>query len=106
MEPLEGPYEIFELTDGESFTCKISSFQVGQVEIHPAYQPAGKMITALRIDLPIDYKPLFPFYFDITSQTLIAQLLPFLEAPGFAQKLYKITKYGVAPKARFSLQVS
>lgn len=105
MEPLPGPYEILELTDGESMTTKIESWKVGEVEIHPAYQPQGKMIKALRIGVPKINKEFFPFYWDVTSQTLLAQLMPFLEAPGYAQKTYTITKHGVAPRARFSLEV-
>lgn len=105
METLPGPYEIFELSDGQTHTTRIESWKVGEVEIHPANKPEGKIIIAMRIHVPQSYKDYFPFYWDITSSTLIAQLMPFLEAEGYAQKTYTITKHGIAPRARFSLTV-
>lgn len=71
----------------------------------PGIRDSEKRIRALRVWVPKEIKLLFPYYWDITSQTLIAQLMPALEAPGWEAKKYKITKYGVAPKARFSLEV-
>lgn len=105
MNTLEGPYEILELEDGETLTTKISNWSIGEVEIHPAYKPGGKFIKALRIHVPEADKEFFPFYWDVTSQTLLAQLTPYLEQPGYGQRTYAITKHGVAPKARFSLTV-
>lgn len=105
MEALPGPYEILELEDGGILSTKISGYSVGEVEIHPAYKPEGKFIKALRIHVPEEDKAYFPFYWDVTSQTLLAQLLPFLEQPGYGQRTYTITKHGVAPRARFSLTV-
>ena len=105
MEKLQGPYEILELADGETLETRIMRWQEGEVEIHPAYQPEGKMIRALRIHVPETEKEYFPFYWDVTSQTLLAQLKPYLERPGYEVRTYKITKHGVAPRARFSLEV-
>jgi len=105
MEKLEGPYEILELEDEQTLTTKISHWAIGEVLIHPAYKPDGKFIKALRIHVPEADKEYFPFYWDATSQTLIAQLLPYLEQPGYAQRTYTITKHGVAPRARFTLIV-
>lgn len=106
MDILPGPYEILELDDGGILTTRVVNWQVGKVEIHPSYKPEGKMIYALRIDVPEQDKEYFPFYWDITSQTLLAQLVPHLEQPGFERKTYRITKHGVAPRARFSLEVT
>jgi hypothetical protein len=105
MASLPGPYEIFELEDGQTHSTKVDSWELGEVEIHPKYKPEGKFITALRIHVPKHFKDYFPFYWDITSSTLVAQLLPFLESEGYAQKTYSITKHGVAPRARFTLKV-
>lgn len=105
MAELKGPYEILELGDGETLTTGVMRFERGEVEIHPSYQPAGKMITALRVHVPEKDKEFFPFYWDITSQTLVAQLLPYLERPGYEARTYVITKHGVAPRARFTLEV-
>jgi len=50
-------------------------------------------------------KALFPDYWDISSKTLVAQLLPQLRLPGYEGKKFTITNYGIAPKARFTLEV-
>ncbi|MBA7545822.1 hypothetical protein ES705_38200 [subsurface metagenome] len=105
MEALPGPYELLELEDGGALETRIIKWQTGEVEIHPAYKPEGKMIMALRIEVPEEHKDYFPYYWDITSQTLLAQLLPHLEQPGFERKTFRITKHGMAPRARFSLEV-
>lgn len=105
MDRIPGPYEILELGDGESLITRITRWEVGEVEIHPSYKPEGKFVAALRIHVPEDDKEYFPFYWDVTSQTLLAQLLPYLELEGFERRRYTITKHGVAPKARFTLGV-
>lgn len=105
MERLAGPFEILELGDGETLSVRVEKWEVGEVEIHPAYKPEGKWITALRIHVPRDQKEFFPWYWDVTSQTLVAQVVPFLEQPGFERRTFRITKHGVAPRARFSLEV-
>jgi len=104
-EKLPGPFEILELDDGETLETKILRWDLGEVTIHPSYKPEGKDILALRIHVPEESKEYFPWYWDITSQTLVAQLIPYLRAPGFENKEYSITKHGVAPRARFSLVV-
>ena len=105
MERLEGPFEILELEDEGTLTTRILRWEIGEVEIHPSYKPEGKWIKALRIHVPETDKQYFPFYWDVTSQTLLAQLVPYLERPGYERRTYKITKHGVAPKARFTLEI-
>lgn len=104
-DKLPGPFEILELDDGESLITRIHKWDIGEVTIHPSYKPEGKEILALRIHVPPESKEYFPYYWDITSQTLIAQLLPYLRQPGFINKEYTITKHGVAPRARFTLGI-
>ena len=105
-EKLQGPFEILELDDGETLVTKILRWEIGEVTIHPAYKPEGKEILALRIHVPRESKEYFPWWWDITSQTLVAQLTPYLRRPGFEAKTYTITKHGIAPRARFTLGVS
>jgi len=105
ISPLAGPYEIFELTDRETRELRIEHWLIGYVRISTGEVPEGKSVKTLRVFVPRDIKPLGVNWYDITSQTLIAQLQPYLEAPGFEKKTFIITKYGTAPKARFSLEV-
>jgi hypothetical protein len=105
LEELPGPYEILEMTDREVRTLRIVAWQLGLMKIQTGEAPQGKVIKALRIFVPAETKPIGVSWYDVTSQTLIAQLLPFLEQPGFANKTFIITKYGTAPKARFTVEV-
>jgi hypothetical protein len=105
MKDLAGPYEILELEDRGAIALRIRQWELGRVTIYPAHKPTGKVINALRVHVPEGSKPFFPWYWDITGTTLVAQLLPHLQQPGYSEKVFVITKYGVAPKARFTLEV-
>ena len=105
LKELPGPYEILELNDGQTLELQIKSYSTGSVTIYPAHAPGGKVIAALRLHVSKRYKPYFPWYWDVTSKFLVAQLLGYLEAGDFQNKRFVITKHGTAPKARFELQV-
>jgi hypothetical protein len=102
---LPGPYEILELTDREVKELRIVDWVDGTIKISTSETPAGKIVKALRVYLAPGTKTVGVNWYDITSQTLIAQMIPYLETAGFDKKTFKVTKYGTAPKARFSLEV-
>jgi len=105
LRPLAGPYELFDLADGEVMRLLIYGWERGSMVIHPKFPgaPSVKTIQALRVLVPTDVKATYPHYYDITSKTLIAQLLPFLMEANYKEFSYTITKIGVAPRARFTL---
>jgi len=105
MKQLAGPYEILELRDGEVRKLVIRNWETGLVTIYPADKLTGKVVTALRVHVTPDQKDYFPYYWDITGKTLVAQMLPYLQQPGYQDKTFTITKHGVPPKARFTLEV-
>lgn len=106
LRKLIGPYELLELGDGQSTTLRVTSWERGLILIHPRYAgaPSEKEVEALRVHLAPGVKPYAPMYWDITSKTLIAQLLPMLLQRGQERYQFIVTKYGVAPKARFTLE--
>ena len=106
LRRLVGPYEILELADRESRDLKIVGWERGTMEIHPRWTgaPPAKEIPVLRVHVTREIKPLPPHYYDITSKTLMAQLLPLLLERGFERWTYRITAYGVAPRKRFTLE--
>jgi hypothetical protein len=108
LAELPGPYEILELRDKESITLKIRDWRLGIMRIKPRYEgaPPEKVIKVLRLYVPREIKPAGTDYYDITSQTLIYQLLPFLQTPDFRTKTFKITAIGVAPRKRFTVEVT
>jgi hypothetical protein len=106
LKPLAGPYELFDLADGETREFRAIRYEMGVVRIQTAVVPAGKDVVGLRIFVTAASKPVGVNWWDVTSRTLIAQLLPYLEAPGLEVRQFSVTKLGVAPKARFMVKVS
>jgi hypothetical protein len=107
MAQLAGPYEIFELKDGESKELTVTRYEYGTVIIHPRYPgaPPSKEIAAVRLYIRPEEKPAGVPYWDITSQTLIAQLRPFLEAMPPTGLRIRLTAHGIPPSKRYSLEV-
>jgi len=107
MAVLAGPYELLELMDKQSLELVITGKQVGEIEIHPRYAgaPASKVVKALRALVDPRTKALGPAWWDITSQTLIAQLDPFLARIPTEGVKVKLTAHGVAPTKRYSVEL-
>lgn len=106
LRRLTGPYELLDLPDRGEVTLDVTSWERGSMTIKPRYAgaPAEKIIPVLRVHVTAETKAYPPHYYDITSKTLIAQALPMLMAPDFRDYLYRIVKFGVAPRARFTLE--
>lgn len=106
LRRLPGPYELLDLPDRGSARLRIVSWEQGLMLIHPKYPgaPREQEIPVLRVHVREGTKPTPPMYWDLTSKTLQAQLLPFLVERGYEAYEYVITKFGVAPKARFTLE--
>lgn len=66
--------------------------------------PSGGEVEVLRVHVERESKPAGLAYWDVTQKTLIAQLLPLLAMPRFDAFEYAITKHGVAPKSRFTVE--
>jgi len=103
---MEGPFDIMELTDGQEITLNIERWHLAHAVIKVRYAPIEKDIRVLRVWVPREDKPAGMSYWDITSQTLIAQLLEYLKVSGWEKKRYQVKKFGVPPRARFQLTVS
>jgi len=101
------PYEILQLADRQSITIRPIRWELGWMIIHPRYPmaPPEKKVYVIRLHVDPRVKPLFPYYYDITPRTLVAQLLPILKAPDWRKKEFKITAIGVAPRKRFMIEV-
>ena len=103
---IQSPYEILDLGNGGVLDTPILKWELGEMTINVRRDNKVKTVGVLRIFIPLETKPIFPDYYDITATTLIAQLLPYLKQPEFIKQRFKITKQGVAPTARFTLEVS
>jgi hypothetical protein len=105
LKPLAGPFEYLTIDDGQSVRFRPVGWEYGTSVIVPTGAPAGttKTVNTLRVKVRPEDKSAFPYYWDLTAQTLIAQLRPMLLQPGYDHGEYTITKHGVAPKARFTV---
>ena len=104
MSELPGPVELLELPDGESRSFRALRYDKGTLRVVPKHQPEGKIVTALRVHVPLEDKPLFPHYWDLTAATLVAQLEPHLQRPDLARLRFTITARGIGPRKRFEVQ--
>ena len=105
MGRLPEPYEILDLADGASESFVPVRYERGTMIIVPRWRgaPPEKEIPVLRIHVLPEHKPFFPHYWDVTSKTAQAQLLPMLMDPRARDYLITVTKHGVAPRARFTV---
>lgn len=105
MAQLPSPMEVLDLKDGESLEFTVERWEKGETTIHPRHLSAPIVVPALRVHVRQADKPMFPHYYDLTAKGLQAQLEPFLEAGGGQGRRVRITKHGIQPKARFTLEV-
>lgn len=106
LRRLPGPMEWLELPDGGSVRLRVTSWERGSAEIERRrIEPVGRAeIPVLRLHLWQGYKDYPPNYYDLGSKTLQAQLLPMLLERGYENYVYVITKFGRAPKARYTVE--
>ena len=105
MARLEEPIEFLEMDDQEVRELKILDFEAGVTYIVPRDGRPGHDIPALRVHVSPKDKTFFPFYWDISSKKLKAQIQPVLEAGGYQDKLFRIQKFGYKPRAAFTVEV-
>ena len=106
MDELQGPVELLELQDGQSASFRALRYDKGTLKIFPRTVQQGKIITALRVHVPPEDKPLFPHYWDLTATTLVAQLEPHLQRPDITRLRFKITARGISVHKRFEVETS
>ena len=102
---VESPYEILELGDGSSMSTHVVGWELGTMDLVPRDGRAPKTVKTLRLHVPAADKTHYPPYWDLTAQTLIAQLLPRLDSIVKDKKTLTIKKSGSGPGARFSTEV-
>jgi hypothetical protein len=103
LSVLAEPFEVLELASGGTFRVRPTGYSVGKATIHPRDGRAAKEIVVLRLEVAATDKATLPRYWDVTSKTLIAGMLGYLEAPGGRRWQFTVTKYGDGAAARFSL---
>jgi hypothetical protein len=105
---LPQPYEILELADLQSVSLHVEGWEIGYMLIKPRYPgaPSEKEILALRLKVSAKDKPYGLPVWDITAQTLVAQLRPMLERRMYEGKILKITAHGEGPKKRFTVEIA
>jgi len=102
---LVSPFEMLEMVHDEVREFTIERWEEGTVTIKPRWPgaPALKTVTALRVYVRREDKPLGAPYWDITAGTLRVQVREILEkVPGPPWRV-RIRKVGEPPKARFEV---
>lgn len=107
MSQISPPMEFWDMDDGEVRTIRVLRAEEGTTRIVPRYNATreSKTINVMRLHLTEDSKPHLPYYWDITSGHLMVGLRPHLARADLEKLSFTIQKFGVAPRARFSLAV-
>lgn len=103
LERVPGPYEMFELVDGQTAELTVLKWDLGKCWIDTRDTRPAHDIPMLRVHVSVADKPELPQYWDITSKHLIAGLLGYLEEHGAGRHRFTITKRGKGPMSRFTL---
>lgn len=102
---IETPMELLDLQDGGKVEFHILKVERWAGVIKPPTHPDGKEVDVLRVYVRPGEKSHGLPYYDLTAKTLRAQLEPLVDSIIASQRLVRITKRGVAPSARFSVEV-
>jgi len=102
---VSSPFEIFDLPSGGELVTRVLTFEQGKATIKPARAPQGVEVDVVRIHVPSDDKPHVPYYWDLTATRLLPTLVAALPAVVAGKRWIRIHKEGIAPRARFSLEV-
>jgi len=102
---LSGPFELFDLPDRGELVTRVTAFEDGTATIKPARAPQGVEVRMVRLHVPPEDKPHVPFYWDLTASRFLPTLVAALPAVVQGQRWVRIVKEGVAPRARFTLEV-
>lgn len=127
VNELPGPMELLDLEHSNSITLSIDRYQQGTTQIHPKTitprdirifmqqqglttppapgTPIYKIIPVLRVFGTRIDKPSPATYWDITSLTLQAALLPLLIAHNGSRLTVTLTAHGEKPTKRYSVEV-
>lgn len=103
MPELSKPYEIYEWVDGATEEWTVLSWELGQLEIVLRERAGTKLIDVLRIHVPPEEKEHEPYYWDLTSARLTAQLRGVLSTAGRGPMRISVTAIGAAPRTHFSV---
>ncbi len=102
---VSSPFEIFDLPSGGELVTRVLRFEQGRATIKPARAPQGVEVDVVRLHVPPEDKPHIPAYWDLTATRLLPTLVAALPAVIEGRRWIRIRKEGVAPRARFSLEV-
>ncbi|MGH7375865.1 MAG: hypothetical protein ACREKK_00415 [Candidatus Methylomirabilales bacterium] len=99
------PIELLDLPAGGELVTRVTRFEQDTAFIKPARAPQGVTVSVVRLHVPLEDKATAPPWWDVTATTLQPSLVAALPAVVGGARWIRIRKQGVAPRARFSLEV-
>ena len=99
------PFEILDLPNGGELVTRVTRIEEGEAEFKPARAPEGIMLHVVRLYVPQEDKATAPPWWDVSATTLQPSLVASLVNLPPTGRWIRILKQGVAPRARFSLEL-
>ncbi len=103
--PLEPPIELLNLPSEGELVTRVTRMEESETFIKPGRAPQGVNVQVIRLHVPPEDKPTAPLWWDVTATTLHPSLRAQLPGAIAEKRWIRIRKFGVAPRARFSLEV-
>ena len=106
LPPLSPPYEILETKPCTPVRMKVVKWEIGQMKIKPRWvgAPPEKVIVAIRIHTTPEWKPYWPYYWDLTPARLVGQIYEMLRAGIPEDMVLEIHRDMPGPSAHFAVR--
>ena len=98
--------DLLTLADGASRTLPVVRWELGEAAPLDLPFPRATPLRVLRLFLSPGFQPPQPAYVDVTSQTLIEQMLPALRRRDVWPLLFTVTALGEGVARRYQLRQS
>ena len=102
---LDRPYDILDLRDGGELVTRVIGMEEGPIAVTPKDGRPPRIVEGVRLYVPMADKQTAPGWWDLTAQTLKPTLREVAREAIATGRWLKVTKYGVAPGARFSVEL-
>jgi hypothetical protein len=103
---IASPFEILDSRRLREWSFIPLSFEVGETTIKTAEAQDGKIVGVLRVQVDRATKPHAPYYWDVTSKTLLPELRSILPGAISGKRRVTVRAIGYGVETRFAVEVS
>jgi hypothetical protein len=103
---ISSPFEILDSRRAREWSFIPTGFEEGETTIKTAEAQDGKVVGVLRVLVDRSSKPHAPYYWDVTSKTLIPELRAVLPLAIQGKRPVTVRALGYGVETRFSVEIA